>query len=203
MPRADSRLPGPLPATLRPSFDGAARMLGLIPPGSPGETNLNNLAKILSTALKSAEIILRAFAAAEFDCFELRGLKQAGGFLTGDPLASSPYPKAFRVSTSEEFQPSRCGASKLARLNPRYQPCPSASSTFVLAIRNTTVTFLRMQGFFLPPIRNSRQPARCVHYPTFALLSMQQCLTHCTDAYHRRTLYNIASFCSQVKGERV
>ena len=103
-------------------------MLGLIPPGSTGETNLNNLANILSTALKSAERTLRAFAAAEFDCCKLRGLKQAGGFLTGDPLASSPYPKAFRVSTSEEFQPSRCGAQKLARLKLRIN---RASSYFV------------------------------------------------------------------------
>jgi hypothetical protein len=44
-------------------------MLGLIPPGSPGETNLNNPTKILCVPLRSADSILRAFAAAEFDCF--------------------------------------------------------------------------------------------------------------------------------------
>ncbi len=53
-------------------------MLGLIPPGSPGEINLNNLTKILCVPLRSAQCNARAFAAAGFDCFELRGLKQAG-----------------------------------------------------------------------------------------------------------------------------
>jgi hypothetical protein len=51
-------------------------------------------------------------------------LKQAGGFLARDPLASSPYPKAFRVSTSEEFQPRRCGVSNQARLKPRINRAP-------------------------------------------------------------------------------
>ncbi len=166
MPRADSRLPGPLPATLRPSFDGTARMLGLIPPGSPGETNLNNLAKILCVPLSRAQnSILRAFAAAGFDCFELRGLKQAGGFLTRDPLASSPYPKAFRVSTSEEFQPRRCGASKQARLKPRINRAPSTSSTFVLAIRNTTVTFLLIARIFFATHKKFPQRLRTPIFP--------------------------------------
>jgi hypothetical protein len=53
-------------------------MLGSIPPGSPGEINLNNLTKILCVPLRSAQCNARAFAAAGFDCFELRGLKQAG-----------------------------------------------------------------------------------------------------------------------------
>ena len=141
MPRVDSRLPEPLPATLCPSLDGAARMLGLIPPESSGETKLNNLAKFRPAPLLSAQRNSRALAAAGFDCFELRGLKQAGGFLARDPLASTPYPKAFRVSTSEEFQPRRCGAYIQARLRLKFNLAPITASTFVLAIRNTTVTF--------------------------------------------------------------
>ena len=157
MPRADSRLPGPLPATLRPPFDGTTRMLGLIPPRPPGETNLNNLANILSAALKSAQRASRAFAAAEFDCCNLRGLKQAGGFLTGDPLASSPYPKAFRVSTSEEFQPSRCGASKLARLKPRINRAPSYFVHLRTGNQRYYCNILLIARIFLPPINNFRR----------------------------------------------
>jgi len=157
VPRADSRLPGPLPATLRPSFDGAARMLGLIPPASPGETKLNNLARILCVPPRSAQRIARAFAAAGFDCFELRGLKQAGGFLAGDPLASSPYPKAFRVSTSEEFQPSRCGASKLARLKPRINRAPSYFVHLRTGNQRYYCNILLIARIFLPPINNFRR----------------------------------------------
>ena len=88
-----------------------------------------------------------------------------------DPLASSPYPKAFRVSTSEEFQPSRCGASNQARLKPRINRALTASSTFVLAIRNTTVTFPQLQGFFLPPINISRNiPGHLFFSPCGAVL---------------------------------
>jgi len=41
--------------------------------------------------------------------FALKGSKQAGGSCGGNPLASNPHPKAFRVSTSWSSQPERCG----------------------------------------------------------------------------------------------
>jgi hypothetical protein len=44
-------------------------MLGLIPPRPPGETNLNSLTEFLCVPLQSACCIMRAFAAADFDCF--------------------------------------------------------------------------------------------------------------------------------------
>jgi len=110
---------------LCPSFDEAAKALGWIPPVSPGETQLNNLAKTLSMRRRNAIATLRAFTAAGFDCLELGGLKQAGGFLAGDPLASNPHPKAFRVSTSGRFQPRRCGTQNLARLKLRINRAPS------------------------------------------------------------------------------
>lgn len=40
-------------------------------------------------------------------CFERRGLNQVGGITEENLLASSPYPKAFRVSTSWCFRPGR------------------------------------------------------------------------------------------------
>ena len=64
------RLPEPLPATLRPSFDRLAKLLGLIPPGSTGmkpssttlpESSANHFFERKNTA--------RAFTAAEFDYF--------------------------------------------------------------------------------------------------------------------------------------
>jgi hypothetical protein len=132
-------------------------MLGLIPPDCRAETKLSNLAKNSLRPGSRRKETTRALAAAELDCIELRGLKQAGGFLTGDPLASSPYPKALCVSTSEECQPSRCGTYKLARLNSHTNRAPTASSTFVLAIGNITETFLQMQGFFLATHKKFRE----------------------------------------------
>jgi len=106
--------------------------------------------------MPSAQAITRAFSAAGFDCFELRGLKQAGGFLAGDPLASSPYPKAFRVSTSEEFQPRRCGASNQARLKPRINRAPYYYVHLRAANQKYYPNIFPIARTFLPSISDSR-----------------------------------------------
>ncbi len=62
------------------------------------------------------------------------------------PLASNPYPKAFRVSTSWEFQPNRGG---------EYPYAP----TFFCAIRNTTHVQNKMQEEFLDDIPGLAKPA--------------------------------------------
>jgi len=133
-------------------------MLGLIPPWIAGlKPTSTTLPKILCKPLYGAKSNLCALTAAELDCIELRGLKQAGGFLTGDPLASSPYPKAFRVSTSEEFQPSRCGASKLARLKPRINRAPSYFVHLRTGNQRYYCNILLIARIFLPPINNFRR----------------------------------------------
>jgi hypothetical protein len=101
-----------------------------------------------------AQRTLRACKAAEFICFELRGSKQAGGFTEGSPLASSPYSKTFRVSTSKVFRPRRCGTIHQAWLNPNLNRAPVTYSTFVLAIKNTIATIPQTQEIFLRAIKN-------------------------------------------------
>ncbi len=129
-------------SSLRPSCDRTAGMLGLIPSGYAGLKPSSTTSPLFSAYhFEAQKASCAPSQAAEFDCLKLRGLKQAGGFLTGDPLASSPYPNALRVSTSEESQPSRCGALKLARLKHWINRALATSSTFVLAIRNITERF--------------------------------------------------------------
>ncbi len=96
----------------------------MIPPNYRVETKLSNLAKILYAPPQSARSSLRAFSAAGFVCLELRGLKQAGGFTAGDPLASSPYPKAFRVSTSRGRSTESMWNLKTSSAASVSQPCP-------------------------------------------------------------------------------
>jgi len=102
-PRGALRLPGPLPSTLRPSFDGLARMLGLIPPLSWGDTKLSNLTCFLGAPLWSATLNARTLTAAEFDYFELRGLKQAGSFLPETHLPQALIRKPFAYRPPRNF----------------------------------------------------------------------------------------------------
>ena len=149
-------------------------MLGLIPSGCAGLKSSSTTLPLISAYHFEAQKASGAPSqAAEFDCLKLRGLKQAGGFLTEDPLASSPYPKALLVSTSEESQPSRCGTLRLARLKHWINRALATSSTFVLAIRNITERFPQMQGFFLPSIKNFAAPFSARLSP---ILSTRRCV---------------------------
>jgi len=110
--RADSRLPECLPANLRFIIRRNSEDAGL------DSLRITGVKPSSTTLPKSSAYRIRAqnntarLYGRWIRLLELRGLKQAGGVSYWvDPLASSPYPKAFRVSTSEEFQPSRCVAS--------------------------------------------------------------------------------------------
>jgi len=86
-----------------------SRWLGLVPP-LVGDTKLSRLRK--RTLKQLAHVLLRSGNCPN-RCFVAWGLKQAGNLARRNPLASSPYPKAFSVSTSRTLRPERCGGYPL------------------------------------------------------------------------------------------
>jgi hypothetical protein len=76
-----------------------------------------------------------------------QGFETGGMILAEGPLASNPYPKAFRVSTSWDFPPERCGVS--------LAPPPSLWQSEILPLSKK-----KCKGNFSPGGRTCRSTIR-------------------------------------------